>query len=281
MLSAYEFSILIDLDKVCEFLGFNAEELADVKKWRTIPYKISWQRWTGGYERLHVSIKDLETDVVYDREYNSYQADKPRAWATYSIAGGVWTEAVSDAEVQLDVLPGKSIRLFARRGRFGDKRKDFPFDHEAEPMPQALLFEVPLSEHLLDPFEKRREEIDAYWTPNYGRPSKHYSFEDSQRGIWWMLDYYFDLRPLASGEVEEIQVPGAPNRTAVGISYRCGGFYAEGGSRWVSHNFKHDGWASVGDQVYVNFDEDGNIDYLWPKVEIQRQIKGEPRKDSP
>jgi hypothetical protein len=51
MLSAYEFSILIDLDKVCEFLGFNAEELADVKKWRTIPYKISWQRWTGGYER--------------------------------------------------------------------------------------------------------------------------------------------------------------------------------------------------------------------------------------
>jgi hypothetical protein len=183
MLSAYEFSILIDLDKVCEFLGFNAEELADVKKWRTIPYKISWQRWTGGYERLHVSIKDLETDVVYNREYNSYQADKPRAWATYSIAGGVWTEAVSDAEVQLDVLPGKSIRLFARRGRFGDKRKDFPFDHEAEPMPQALLFEVPLSEHLLDPFEKRREEIDAYWTPNYGRPSKHYSLEDSQRGI--------------------------------------------------------------------------------------------------
>lgn len=194
-----------------------------------------------------VSVKDLGTGLVHDREYNSYQADRPWAWGSYSIVGGVWTEAIGDDAVQLDVLPGKSIRLFARRGRFGNKRKEFPFDREAEPMPQALLFEVPLREHLLDPFEERRDEVDAHWTPKYGRPSKHYSFDDKQRGIIWFLDYYFDLRPLVSGEVEEIQVPGDPNRTAVGISYRCGGFFAEGGSR----------------------------------SRDQRQIKGEPRRDSP
>lgn len=279
LLAAYEFGVLIDLDKVYQFLQLKDEERDKVKKWRTIPYQMSWQRWTGGYERLRVSVKDLGTGVVYDREHNSYHSD-PNFLGSSSVRGCVWAEGIGDAEVQLEVLPGKSIRLFARRGRFGDKRRDFPFDREVEPLPQALLFEVPLQEHLLDQFEKRREEFDPSWAPQFGRPAKRYDFKDEQRGIWWSLDYYFDRRPLVSGEVEEIQVPGEPNGTEVGISYRCGRFSAEGGSRWVPYNFEHDGWASVGNQVYVNFDEDGSVDYIWPKVEIQRQIKGEPRKDS-
>jgi hypothetical protein len=260
ILSAFRFNVWFRESQLGQCLKLTDEELAATKNWSSVPFEITWERWSGRHERL--IMKFTSEQGIFDRERSRYRVD---AWEDWGI---LWSQNVADGKLWLEIHRGK-IRLYAWDGRFGEDFDDDFFGKSFKPKEEYLLIQVPLSEKMLIPFEKETEEKELLWEPKHGRPPKYYGHEDDVSGIDWSLEYHFDMRPLALGWVEQVK-PDSANYNLVSFDFGSG---AGGEPRKIWQRFDRDMGVGVGEQVYVVFDEEGRIDQLWPESEILHYIE--------
>lgn len=257
ILGAYELYLSIDIPKMQEYLQLDSNELAQVRGWTDLPESVVWERWSGGYERVRLSLKDISNKRTYDREFSYFQGFPAEVREA-------WSGSLGEGQVVLEIREDR-ILMAGKYGRFGVEQTQ---EHRFwNPMQQWILMDIPLSEKLLEPFSQTRQQ-SIYWQPQHGRPCKRYHHGDNGCGIEWELVYYFDLRPLFLAHVCGVARTD-PGRCWVELDF-YGTFPTGGGSHTFRHVLEDDmGLVKEGDQVYAVFSSNGEIERLWPKAELQ------------
>lgn len=284
------------------FLGLDKSERNYATHWRAREFTITWQKWSGGFERWLVQITygNLWHPKTSQLEYTRF-ADQDYCPGTVWIGPLGAQDEREFPRVELAILP-KEIRLSAKFGRFEyqgieGEVLNLGLGQEAyRPKPEWLLVSIPTTESGLSEYEEPREELkhSLWWMIDqlHGLPPQWYFHEDHPKGIVWGMTYRGELRTLWYGTVlkcTSFSSPGYGEGKYVVLSLasqhktygheRPYGFAADS-SIEVRQSFLNESWVEEGDAVYAVFACNGQIERLWPAQEIERLTMGRKRESS-
>lgn len=257
--AAYECSLGIDQKRIVKCFDLNVEEQRSIEAWEAIPYWISWQRWTGGYERWVVQLVHPGTGYISQQEFNCLPGED-------GVPGQVWKgfvgsdDTTSFSPIMELVILRKEIRFGLKFGRFdADYKNSLKLAESVRnqlgtsdipPKAEWLVFRIPLEEERLDQYHQK--EPSYFWDYANGRPVRRYYNIDDKSGCGWLLRYSHDLRPHIYGTIESV------GKEEVVFSY-----LEERGKRTIKTRMA--GFPSVvkGRCVYAAFNQSGEIANFW------------------
>ena len=265
--AAYECSLGIDQKQIAKCFDLNVEEQRSIEEWEAIPYWISWQRWTGGYERWAVQLVHRGTGYISQQEFNCLPG-------VDGVPGQVWKGMVgSDETTSLSpimelVILRKEIRFGLKFGRFGaDYNNSIELAESVRhqlgtsdipPKAKWLVFRIPLEEERLDQYQQK--ERSYFWDYASGRPLQEYYNLDEKSGCGWLLRYSRDLRPHIYGTIESVDKEE--------VVFSCLG---RNGKRIITKRMTVLPTVVQGQCVYAVFNESGEIDHFWSDTKLNEK----------
>lgn len=281
--AAYHISIYISHEDLLREREFSKGE-AEIIRGNTFPIsmEISWQRWSSGYERLVVTAKNNKGVLLDYKERNVYQRFARYDGPVFSVGFG------EPSSGRFEVLVKRhEISMYLIGGRFGIKPvrwEDRYLEHETAPKPEWVLFQVPLDENALQPFQTGKASFDH----THGLPARFYSLPrdlepGSLAGINCSLHLYQELRPLVLGEVQFYQPPSSRQSYAgVLVSFDFAQWsprYGRERKSWLVFRLEEGMNLQKGDLVYMVFDEAGQVEKYWKRDQLDREMHSDDADD--
>lgn len=264
--TAYDISIYISHEDLIREREFSKSE-AEIIRGKTFPQSmtISWQRWSGGSERLVITAKNNKSVLLDYREHNFYQRYCRYDGPVFSIGFG----EQSNGRFEVLVKP-QGISMYLIGGRFGVKPvtwEDRYVEHKIVPKPEWVLFQIPLQESALASYQTGQATFDS----SYGLPARSYSLPHAENpnvltGFSCSLVLYSELRPLFLALVKQVGL--RDDRTGgagVLVFFNAGGFppWKNDGESWINLKIEPGSPIQKDDRIYVVFDEYGLVERYW------------------